>query len=355
MPYLGAEEGKGTEPMLTLTINGEPITLDTPPTITEMIAVRGIQPQRVAVAVNAEVVPRASWGQTVLQPGDRVDLVRAISGGSQENDDPLVIASVPFASRLFLGTGRFPSPQVLRDALIASSTELVTVSIRSLGLDGRGADGGLTDELDLSRYRLLPNTAGATSVRQAVYMAHLAREATNTNWVKLEVIGDERTLWPDPMGTVEACKKLVADGFIVLAYTSGDLVTALRLQDAGAASVMPLASMIGSGQGIQDRDSIQRIVERLSVPIVVDAGIGAPSDAAIAMELGADACLVNTAISRSGDPVLMARAMKCSVEAGRMAFRAGRMPRLNDAVPSSPVIGIVHAPAHDTAAALPRG
>jgi len=330
--------------IVTITVNGETIDLEQPSTIVAVLDRRGIGKERVAVAVNGEVVPRAKWHDTLIEQGDRIEMVKAVSGGSGEIDDVLTIAGVQLRSRLFMGTGRFPSPQVLRDSLVASGTGLVTVSIRTMGLDGQNADGGLTDELDLTRYRLLPNTAGATSVRQAVYMAHLAREATTTNWIKLEVIGDERTLWPDPAGTVEACRRLVDDGFVVLAYTSTDIVTALRLEEAGAAAVMPLGSMIGSGQGLQDVGSIQRIIDRLRVPVIVDAGIGVPSDAALAMELGAAGCLINTAVSRSGNPIAMATAMRLAIEAGRLAYHAGRMPRLDVAVPSSPVTGVVDAP-----------
>jgi thiazole synthase len=211
------------------------------------------------------------------------------------------------------------------------------------GVDGSGPDGGILSALDRSRYQLLPNTAGATSVRQAVFMAELAREALDTNWVKLEVIGDERTLWPDVAGTVEATRVLVSEGFVVLPYTTTDLVTALRLEEAGAATVMPLGSMIGSGQGIQDWEGIRRIASRVGVPVVCDAGIGTPSDAVRAMEAGADACLINTAVSRSDDPALMAAAMRMAVECGRLGYRAGRMPRSEFAIASSPAAGVVGA------------
>jgi len=330
---------------LTVTVNRETRQLDRPMALPEVLATLSVPVTRIAIALNGEIIPRDRWPQTILRDGDSVDVVRAVSGGSGAADDPLLIAGQQFDSRLFLGTGRFPSPQVLRQALAAAATELVTVSIRALGLDGQNADGGLLDELETSSYRLLPNTAGATTVRQAVYMAHLAREVTGTNWIKLEVIGDERSLWPDPAGTVEACRQLVSDGFVVLPYTSLDLVTALRLEETGAAAVMPMAAMIGSGQGMQDIAGLRRILERLTVPVVVDAGIGTPSDATIAMECGAAACMVNTAISRAQDPVRMATAMRLAVCAGRLAYRAGRMPRLDYAVPSSPSDGIVAAPA----------
>lgn len=305
-----------------------------------LLAERGMNPAAVAVALNGRVVPRRTWSDVTLADGDRIDVVKAVAGGASE-DDSLVIAGRGFASRLLMGSGRFQSPGLLKAALDASGSEIVTVAIRLTGVDGSGPDAGILSAIDRSRYTLLPNTAGALSVRQAVFMAELAREALDTSWVKLEVIGDERTLWPDVAGTVEATQILVKEGFVVLPYTTTDLVTALRLEDAGAATVMPLGSMIGSGQGIQDWDGIRRIAERVGVPVVVDAGIGAPSDAVRAMEAGASACLVNTAISRSDDPPLMARAMRQAVIAGRLGYLAGRMPRSEYAIPSSPEAGLV--------------
>ena len=303
---------------------------------------RGVTASAVAVAVNGEVVPRRKWDSVQLADGDRIELVKVVAGGAGD-DEPLVIAGEAFQSRLFMGTGRFVSPAVLRTALDASGTQLVTVAIRMTGVDGSGPDAGILGALDRQRYRLLPNTAGALSVRQAVFMAELAREALGTHWVKLEVIGDERTLWPDVAGTVEATQILVREGFVVLPYTTTDLVTALRLEDAGAATVMPLGSLIGSGQGVQDWEGVRRIAERIQVPVVVDAGIGAPSDAVRAMEAGAAACLINTAVSRSDDPAMMATAMRHAVIAGRLGYRAGRMPRSEVAIPSSPVEGLVGA------------
>ena len=312
-----------------------------------LLASRGVREDAVALAVNGRVIPRRKWPEVVLADGDQVDLVKVVAGGAASDDfagsDPLVIAGKLFSSRLFMGTGRFQSPALLQAALEASGTEMVTVAIRMTGVDGSGPDAGILSALDRSRYQLLPNTAGATSVRQAVFMAELAREALDNNWVKLEVIGDERTLWPDVAGTVEATRILVDEGFVVLPYTTTDLVTALRLEQAGAATVMPLGSMIGSGQGVQDWDGVRRIASRLSVPVVVDAGIGAPSDAVRAMEAGAAACLINTAISRSDDPPMMATAMRQAVIAGRLGYRAGRMPTSDYAIPSSPMSGLVGA------------
>lgn len=296
---------------------------------------RRIPDRAIVVAVNGEVVRREEWDSKILSEGDEVEIVHAVAGGSGE--DELEIAGVRFSSRLFLGTGKYEDMETMREALERSGTEMVTVAIRYMDLSGERS---ILQELDLSRYRLLPNTAGATTAEQAVKMARLAREATGTNWVKLEVIGDQKTLWPDTAATVEATKTLVEEGFVVLPYTSTDLVAAVRLEEAGAATVMPLASPIGSGQGMPDWASIQRIVERISVPVVVDAGLGVPSDAAFAMELGADAVLVNTAIARAGDPPRMAEAMKLGVRAGRLAYLAGRMPVSRYAVPSSPTRGV---------------
>jgi len=254
--------------------------------------------------------------------------------------DLLTIADKTFSSRLFLGSSKYPSFEVMVKAIEAAETELVTVAVRYMNLDEPNQEGVL-DYLRRLNCHLLPNTAGATTVKQAVRMAHLAREATGTNWIKLEVIGDERTLWPDTALTVEATKVLVQDGFVVLPYTSPDLVAAIRLEEAGASAVMPLAAPIGTGQGLLDWIGIRRIVERVSVPVVVDAGLGVPSDAAKAMELGVSAVLVNTAIAEAKDPVAMARAMKHGVVAGRAAYRAGRMPIRHEASPSSPVTGVI--------------
>ncbi len=340
--------------MVTVKLNGEARDFDGVETVATLVERLGRGPTKlpegfgVAVAVNGQVVPRRLWEETPLAAGDDVRIVRPVAGGAPEPEDlpfadptPLVIAGRRFRSRLFVGTGRFPSPSAVRAALAAAGTELVTVAIRTMGLDGSGPDAGILAALDLSQYNLLPNTAGATTVRQAVFMAELAREALGTNWVKLEVIGDERTLWPDVQGTIEATKILVKEGFVVLPYTTPDLVVALRLEEAGAATVMPLGSMIGSGQGVTDFSSVRRIVERVQVPVVVDAGIGTPSDAALAMEAGAAACLINTAISRSDDPVRMAAAMRFAVIAGRQGYLAGRMPRSDFAIPSSPPSGVV--------------
>lgn len=255
-------------------------------------------------------------------------------------NDTLTIAGREFSSRLFLGTGKYDDDATMMAALRASGTQLVTVAVRYMKLDGSDQDTSILDLLREAGMHLLPNTAGAYTVKDALKMARLARAATGTNWIKLEVIGDKASLWPDVTATVEATKILVDEGFVVLPYTAPDVVIARQLEEAGAATVMPLASPIGSGQGMQDWSSIRRIVEAVSVPVVVDAGIGVPSDAAIAMELGADAVLVNTAVARATHPARMAEAMKQGTVAGRLGYLAGRMPKRDDAQPSSPTEGV---------------
>jgi len=250
------------------------------------------------------------------------------------------LAGRTWTSRLILGTGKYPSNESMVAALEASGTEMVTVAVRRVDLDRTNGEGILA-HIDPARYFLLPNTAGCYTAEDAIRYARLARAAGMSDWVKLEVIGDERTLVPDVQATLEAAKVLVAEGFTVLAYTSDDLVMALRLEDAGCAAVMPYASPIGSGLGVVNPYFIREIKRRLSVPILVDAGVGTASDACIAMEQGVDGVLMNTAVAQAEDPVAMAAAMKLGVEAGRLAFLAGRMPRREIAVPSSPARGML--------------
>jgi thiazole synthase len=248
-------------------------------------------------------------------------------------EDPLVIAGRTFRSRLILGTGGFPRLETLAAAIRASETEMVTVALRRIDPAARGS---LVDVLADAGVLLLPNTAGCFTARDAVLTAQLAREAFATDWVKLEVIGDERTLLPDAPELLVAAEQLVADGFVVLPYTTDDPVLARRLEDVGCAAVMPLGSPIGSGLGIRNTDNIALIAERAGVPVVLDAGIGTASDAALAMELGCDACLIASAVSRAEDPVTMAHAMRGAVQAGRLAARAGRIERRPHATASTP-------------------
>ncbi|WP_019630842.1 thiazole synthase [Actinomadura atramentaria] len=251
-------------------------------------------------------------------------------------EDPLIIAGEEFGSRLITGTGGAPSLHVLRDALAASGTELTTVAMRRVDPAARGS---VLDVLRERGVRVLPNTAGCFTAGEAVLTAKLAREALGTSWVKLEVIADERTLLPDPIELVEAAEQLVADGFTVLPYTNDDPVLARRLEQAGCAAVMPLGSPIGSGLGIRNPHNIELIVEEAGVPVILDAGIGTASDAALAMELGCDAVLLATAVTRAQDPVAMARAMRHAVAAGRLARLAGRIPKRRYARASSPFEG----------------
>lgn len=255
-------------------------------------------------------------------------------------DTPFVLAEREFRSRLLVGTGKYASNEDMVRAIEASGAEMVTVAVRRVDLD-RTREAGILHHLDPSRFFLLANTAGCYSAADAVRYARLARAAGFNEWVKLEVIGDQQTLLPDVAGLLEAARTLVADGFKVMAYTNDDLVSALRLEDAGAVAVMPLASPIGSGLGLLNPYSIRTIKARLSVPVIVDAGVGTASDACVTMEQGVDGILMNTALAAASDPVRMAMAMRQAVEAGRLAYLAGRMPRREVAVPSSPTAGML--------------
>jgi thiazole synthase len=253
--------------------------------------------------------------------------------------DHLTIAGKKLRSRLMVGTGKYASPEQTVAALEASGAEVVTVAVRRLDLDNPKARTEL-DYIDWSRYTILPNTAGCRTAEEALFTARLARELTGSNWVKLEVQPDPRYLMPDPIGTLRAAETLVREGFIVLPYIHADPILARQLEEAGCATVMPLGSPIGSGRGILTLEEIQIIIENAKVPVVVDAGLGAPSDASLALEIGADAVLVNTAIAKARDPVLMAEAFRLGVEAGRKAFLAGRIESRVLASPTSPTEGV---------------
>jgi thiazole synthase len=253
--------------------------------------------------------------------------------------DRLVIAGVELRSRLFIGTGKYPTDESMIAALEASGCELVTVALRRLDLDDPKKK-TILDVIDWKRYRVLPNTAGCRTADEAIRIARLARSMGLSDWVKLEVIPDPRYLFPDPEETLKAARVLVGEGFKVLPYINADPVLAKKLEELGTVTVMPLGSPIGSGQGLQTLEQIRIIIEEAHIPVVVDAGIGTPSDAALAMELGADAVLVNSAVALAKDPVLMAEAIRGGVEAGRKAYTAGRMPRRGEASPSSPTEGV---------------
>ena len=262
------------------------------------------------------------------------------AGDTVMTDTPLVIAGRTFASRLIVGSGKYPSNAVMAQSIAASGADMVTVAVRRVNILDRSTE-SLLDYIDTERIAILPNTAGCYTADEAIRTAHLAREAGLSEWIKLEVIGDERTLYPDNEALVEATRVLVRDGFTVLPYTSDDVVVCRKLVDAGAAAVMPLGAPIGSGLGIQNVNNLRIIREFVRVPLIVDAGVGTASDAALAMELGADGVLMQTAIAGAEKPIAMAEAMKYAVMAGRLAYVAGRIPQKMYATASSPVEGMV--------------
>lgn len=259
---------------------------------------------------------------------------------SSMNSDPLTIAGKTFSSRLIIGTGKYSSNSVMQQAHEASGAELVTVAVRRVNISDRDKE-SLLDYIDTDRFALLPNTAGCYTADDAIRTARLGREAGLSEWVKLEVIGDERTLFPDNAGLLKATEVLVNEGFVVLPYTNDDLVICRKLEDAGAAAVMPLGAPIGSGLGIQNLNNVRLIKEFIGVPVIVDAGVGTASDATLAMELGVDGVLMNSAIAGAQNPIAMAEAMKYAVAAGRLASRAGRIARRRYATASSPLDGVV--------------
>lgn len=254
-------------------------------------------------------------------------------------EDPFVLGGKKFHSRLIVGTGKYATYALMKEALDMSGAEIVTVAVRRVNISDRSKE-SLLDYIDTKRMMILPNTAGCYTAEDAIRIAMLGREAGLSNWVKLEVIGDERTLFPDTEALLAATKTLVKEGFVVLPYTNDDPIVSRKLADAGAAAVMPLGAPIGSGMGIQNSSNIRILLETMSVPVIVDAGVGVASDAAIAMELGCDAVLMNTGIAGAQDPVAMAEAMKLAVQAGRLAFKAGRIPKRLYAAASSPAQGI---------------
>jgi thiazole synthase len=339
--------------LVTITLNGEPRHLDGSPTVAELIAGLDLRPAQVAVEVNRELVPRALHDGTVLREGDALEVVTLVGGGAPAMVElpALTIGGHRFRSRLLVGTGKYTSLELMRDCLEASGTEVVTVAVRRERLqDPSGRK--LLDFIDPKRYTILPNTAGCFTADEALRTARLGREILlglenpGANWVKLEVLADARTLLPDPVATLEATRVLVAEGFEVLCYTSDDPIMARRLQAEGAASVMPAGSPIGSGQGVLNPNNIRIILEDLksrdaSYPVIIDAGVGTASDVAIAMELGCDGVLLNTAIASSHDPLRMATAMRLAVEAGFLARGAGRIPKKLYATASSPTAGIL--------------
>jgi thiazole synthase len=323
---------------IEIRLNGEARRVPSPTNVFQLLEFFELPKERVAVERNRSLVPRSKWDSVSIEGGDEIEVVHFVGGGESES---LVIAGHAFSSRLLVGTGKYPSHAVMRESHERSGTEMVTVAVRRIDLKAAKGE-SLLDYIDRSRIMILPNTAACYTVDEAVRTARLGREAGLSNWVKLEVIGDEKTLFPDTAALIEATRILVKEGFIVLPYTNDDLVVAMRLIDAGASAIMPLGAPIGSGMGIQNVPAIRILRERISgVPLIVDAGVGTASDAALAMELGADGVLMNSAIAGSNNPGGMAEAMKYAVKAGRLAYLSGRIQRRLYASASSPLDGLI--------------
>jgi thiazole synthase len=321
---------------VTVTLNGKPRKVPDGVSLLDLLMQLDVQPARVVVEHNREIRRRDEFEKTQVHAGDELELVYFVGGGSPA-DDALVVGGRPLRSRLIHGTGKFASNDVLARCLEAAQPDMITVAIRRLNLEGGRSE---LEGIDLRRYTLLPNTAGATTADGAVRLARLARAAGFSDFIKVEVVGDEDTLLPDPQATLEATRQLVKEGFIVMAYTSDDVVQAIRLYEAGAAAVMPGAAPIGTTLGLQNLLNLELIVSKVKVPVIVDAGLGVPSEAARCLEAGAAAVLVNTAIARAQNPPEMARAFAEAVVAGRRAFKAGRAHIGLKAVASSPVEGL---------------
>jgi len=335
---------------LRLTVNGEIRTATPGTTVSALLAAMGVDPARVAVERNQDVIPRRTWSEATLADGDCIEIVAFIGGGSgggsgdlpagrSDDGDFLVIGGRKFKSRLLVGTGKYRTLEEGREAIRRSGAEIVTVALRRVDLTPGKPN--VLDTIDRTRQTILPNTAGCTTAEEAIRTCRLARELGIADLVKLEVIGDERTLFPDGPATLEAARVLVKEGFTVLPYCMDDPILARKLEDAGCAAVMPLAAPIGSGLGIRNPYNLRIILEHAKVPIIVDAGVGTASDAAVAMELGCAGVLMNTAIAGARDPLMMAEAMRDAVVAGRLAFRAGRIPRKLYATASSPLDGLI--------------
>ena len=330
---------------LSLKINGEQHHLDSPVSVREILARLGVDPAKIAVERNLEILPRSLYASVIVGDGDTLEIVHFIGGGNMPvtaspSDKPLVIAGKTYASRLIVGTGKYKSYAENAEAVAASGAEIVTVAVRRVNLNDT-ASPRLVDFIDPKKVTYLPNTAGCFTGEDAIRTLKLAREAGGWTLVKLEVLGDRKTLYPDMLETLRATELLVKESFEVMVYSNDDPLMAKRLENAGAVAVMPLAAPIGSGLGVQNAVNIRMIVEEAKVPVIVDAGVGTASDAAVAMELGCDAVLMNTAIAEAKNPVLMARAMRHAVEAGRLAYLAGRMPKKRYADPSSPLAGLI--------------
>ncbi len=329
---------------MELTINGEPRRFDGPLSVAQLLSDLDLDARKIALERNLEIVPRSAFDATTLGDGDRIEIVHFIGGGDAAKDsapeDTWTVAGRTMHSRLIIGTGKYKDYEENRRAAEAAECEMITVAVRRVNLTDRSQP-LLVDSLDPKKYIFLPNTAGCFSGEDAVRTLRLAREAGGWDLVKLEVLGDQKTLYPDMPETLRAAEMLIKDGFQVMVYCSDDPIQAKRLEEIGCCAIMPLGAPIGSGLGIQNPVNIRIIVENATVPVVVDAGVGTASEAAVAMELGCDAVMTNTAIAEAKYPVQMAAAMKHAVKAGRLAYLAGRMPRKRYADPSSPLAGLI--------------
>lgn len=321
---------------LTLTVNGE-TRRTSAPTIAALVRELDLLPEKVAVEHNGEIAPRSQLEDIALGDGDTLEIVHFVGGGQ---GDSWTVADRTFHSRLIVGTGKYKDFEQNAAAVEASGAEIVTVAVRRVNVSDPKAP-MLTDFIDPKKITYLPNTAGCFTAEDAIRTLRLAREAGGWDLVKLEVLGEARTLYPNMVETIRACEVLASEGFLPMVYCTDDPIAAKQLEDAGAVAVMPLGAPIGSGLGIQNRVTIRLIVEGASVPVLVDAGVGTASDAAVAMELGCDGVLMNTAIAEAKDPVRMAGAMKLAVEAGREAYLSGRMGTRKYADPSSPLAGLI--------------
>jgi thiazole synthase len=322
--------------LLSLTVNGE-MRRVAPGSIADLVRSLELDPAKVAVERNGEIVPRSTLAVVTLAENDVLEIVHFVGGGQ---DDSWTVAGRTFRSRLIVGTGKYKDFEQNAAAVEASGAEIVTVAVRRVNVSDRKAP-MLTDFIDPKKITYLPNTAGCFTADDAIRTLRLAREAGGWDLVKLEVLGEARTLYPDMRETLKACEVLAGEGFLPMVYCVDDPIGAKQLESAGAVAVMPLGAPIGSGLGIQNRVTIRLIVEGASVPVLVDAGVGTASDAAVAMELGCDGVLMNTAIAEAKDPLRMARAMKLAVEAGRHAYLSGRMATRKYADPSSPLAGLI--------------
>lgn len=326
---------------MLIILNGDSLETPEKSTIESLLKQLEISPVRVAVELNSDIVPKSSYGTKLLSAGDKIEIVHFVGGGGSmsETTDKWVVGGREFSSRLMVGTGKYASFEQTAKALEISGAEIITVAVRRVNLDRNKES--LLDYIDPKKYTLLPNTAGCYTADDAVRTCRLAREAGMSDFVKLEVLGDEKTLFPDNEELLKAAKILIAEGFTVLPYCSDDVIVCKKLQDIGCAAVMPLGAPIGSGLGIRNPYNIKIILENVTIPVIVDAGVGCASDAAIAMELGCAGILMNTAIACAADPIAMAEAMKLAVIAGRLSFKAGRIPRKLYANASSPLDGMI--------------